>query len=110
MLSQEYSANYAVKGQYFLRLLDTHGVGGKSGVPESMFREIFYVCGQCGRHMTERLSPNHHEDADLGDMTCVNRKLAAAAAEASIAGDTSHAHTKNMRVPIPFPVLEPLYM
>lgn len=108
--SLQFSDKHTVKGQYFLRLLDTHGSGGKSGVPENIFKEIFYVCWQCGRHMTERVSSSHHEDADLGDMTCINRKSAVDAGAAG-SGDTFHGHKNKVeRVPIPFPELEPLYM
>lgn len=107
---QQYSADRSAKGQYFLRLLDTHGVGGASGVPESVFRDIFYVCRQCGRYMTERVSPNHHEDIDLGDLTCINRKSVAAATAAGL-GDTSHAQKSKVRkIAEDFPVLEPLYL
>ncbi len=107
--SSEYSDKRTVKGQYFLSLLDTHSSGGKSGVPANIFMEIFYVCRQCGRHMTERVSSNHHEDADLGDMTCINRRSAVAAGAAG-SGDTFHGHKNKVeRVLIPFPELEPLY-
>ncbi len=110
--SSENSDRHTVKGQYFLSLLDTHwhGSGGKSGVPENIFKEMFYVCRQCGRHMTERVSSSHHEDADLGDMTCINRRSAVAAGAAG-SGDIFHSHKNKVeRVLIPFPELEPLYM
>ncbi len=110
MQSLEYLEKHStVKGQYFLSLLDTHS-GSKSGVPGNVFRDIFYVCEQCGRHMTQRIASSHHEDADLGDVTCINRKLIATAAGTTGLGDTIYAHKNNVkRVPIPFPELEPLY-
>lgn len=54
---------------FFLRLLDAHDSGQEAGVPEGVFKAIFYVCGRCGRYMTERVSLYHHdsEGADSDD-------------------------------------------
>ena len=49
---------------YFLWLLDAHNTGQATGVPEEIFKEIFYECAECGRYMTKRLSFNHHDDSD----------------------------------------------
>lgn len=108
---KQYSDNCTTKAQqYFLRLLDTHGPGGASGVPESVFKDIFYVCGQCGWYMTERVSPNHHKDTDLGDLTCINRK-SVVAATATGPEDTSRAQKNKVRkIAEDFPILEPLYL
>ena len=51
---------------YFLWLLDAHNVGQSAGVPEDVFREIFYACTECGRYMTQRVSFNHR-DSDWDD-------------------------------------------
>lgn len=50
---------------FFLRLLDVHDVGHEAGVPEDVFRAIFYTCGRCGRYMTERVSFSHNEDTEF---------------------------------------------
>lgn len=54
----------SVKHVYFLWLLDVHNVGQATGVPEDIFKEIFYTCAECGRYMTQRVSFNHHDDSD----------------------------------------------
>ena len=51
----------AVKHTYFLWLLDAHNVDRAMGVPADIFRAIFYICAQCGRYMTQRVSFNHHD-------------------------------------------------
>ena len=61
------------KTEYFLRHLDTHGVGHAEGVPEDIFKIFFYACAQCGHIMTKRISPNHHENVDFGNYTCINQ-------------------------------------
>ncbi|KAF8200973.1 hypothetical protein BJ912DRAFT_921532 [Pholiota molesta] len=57
--------------------------GHEAGVPEAVFRAIFYVCGCCGRYMTKRVSLNHslreHADSDdSGDeqAACIYRHAA----------------------------------
>lgn len=53
---------------FFLRLLDVHDAGHEAGVPEDIFKAIFYSCWQCGRYMTKRVSFNHNEvDSDMDD-------------------------------------------
>lgn len=86
-----------MKDQYFLKLLDVHGMGGAAGVPETVFKAIFYACGQCGRYMTKRILPNHHEDADLDDYRCIN-----------VLADTTSASVVCKRAFMEFPTLEPL--
>ena len=62
----------AAKDQYFLKFLDVHGIAGNGGIPESVFRTIFYACIQCGHYMTARLMWDHHEDVDFDDYRCIN--------------------------------------
>lgn len=52
----------SVKNMYFLWLLDAHERA--MGIPEVVFKEIFYTCAECGRYMTQRVSFNHHDDSD----------------------------------------------
>lgn len=92
-------SSVAVKDQYFLKFLDVHGLGGHGGVPEDVFKTIFYACRQCGRYMTARLMWNHHEDADFDDYRCINL------------ADTSSSETMIARrkaCAAHFPILEPL--
>ncbi len=78
-------------------LLDAHNSDHAAGVPEDVFRSIFYLCKQCGRYMTQRVSREHHEDADIGDDTCVNRAK-------------KGKNKSRLRVVAePFPILQPLF-
>lgn len=57
-------------------LLDAHNSDHAAGVPANVFRSIFYLCGQCGCYMTQRISRDHYEDVGSGDVTsCVNLRL-----------------------------------
>ena len=58
-------------------LLDVHNSDHAAGVSEEVFRSIFYVCEQCNRYMTQRVSRDHHEDTDFEDNTCINLRLGA---------------------------------
>lgn len=84
-------------------LLDAHNTDHAAGVPENVFRSIFYLCKQCGRYMTQRVSRDHHEDTDLEDYTCINAKLAKSLkARGSAVIDNFKAVARE------FPTLEPL--
>lgn len=89
---------------HFMWLLDAHNSDHAAGVPENIFKSIFYVCSQCGRYMTRRVSGDHYEDADLDDKAdtiCVNLRLAKEAG--------NHAEKNSFRVVAQdFPVLLPL--
>ncbi len=63
---------------HFTWLLDAHNSDHAAGVPEEIFRSIFYLCSHCGRYMTQRVSRDHHEDADWDDdrTGCINTRLA----------------------------------
>lgn len=91
--------NSPIIGQYFLKHLDVHGVGGASGIPENIFKAMFYACGQCGRYMTRRILENHHEDGDLDDYTCVNSSLTSTGPASSV---------PRKKVLTDFPISEPL--
>ncbi|KAF8956818.1 hypothetical protein BDZ97DRAFT_1925084 [Flammula alnicola] len=102
------------KRVYFMLLLDVHRADHSSGVQEDIFRAMFYVCRQCGRYMTQRVSGEHHEDADLGDYTCINSSLLLLAP-----GPANGADLKDVSITgkdrlgaaaQEFPALEPLYM
>lgn len=82
-------------------LLDAHNSDHAAGVPENIFRSIFYLCKQCGRYMTQRVSREHHEDTDLGDITCINLKLAKDLKTVA-RGDSFKAGVRE------FPALQPL--
>ncbi len=56
-------------------LLDVHNSDHAAGVSEEVFRSIFYVCEQCNRYMTQRVSRDHYEDTDFEDNTCINLRL-----------------------------------
>lgn len=60
-VSVKFDRNSA-KNMYFLWLLDAHE--RSMGIPEDVFKAIFYTCAECGRYMTERVSFNHHDDSD----------------------------------------------
>lgn len=75
-------------------LLDAHNSDHAAGVPEDVFRSIFYACKQCGRYMTQRVSRDHHEDTDFEDYTCINLRPAGKDSFRVIAQ--------------PFPILQPL--
>ena len=89
---------------HFMWLLNAHNADHAAGVPENVFRSIFYTCKQCGRYMTQRISRNHHEDTDLGDYTCINVKLVKSlkASRGSAVIDDFKAVAQE------FPALEPL--
>ena len=60
-------------------LLDAHSSDHAAGVPENIFRSIFYLCGQCGCYMMQRVSRDHHKDMvefDSGETACINLRLA----------------------------------
>lgn len=59
---------------YFLWLLDAHTIDRAMGVPEDVFKAIFYICAQCGRYMTQRVSFDHHDDSDDWDSEDFNSK------------------------------------
>lgn len=89
----------------FMWLLDAHNSDHSAGVSESVFRSIFYTCKQCGRYMTQRVSRDHHDDADLGDYTCINRTLGTD----SDSETRFNAEKDSFRVKaLPFPTLQPL--
>lgn len=59
---------------FFLRMLDAHNVGHEAGVPEEVFKVIFYICPHCGQYMTQRVAFNHVEDAEFtegDDAMCI---------------------------------------
>lgn len=88
---------------HFMWLLDAHNTDHAAGVPENIFRSIFYTCKQCGRYMTQRVSRDHHEDADLGIYTCINVKAAKdLKARGSAVMDSLKAVARE------FPTLQPL--
>lgn len=60
-----------VKNMYFLWLLDAHE--RTMGIPEDVFKEIFYTCAECGRYMTQRVSFNHHDDSDDWEVSGLQR-------------------------------------
>lgn len=84
-------------------LLDAHNSDHATGVPENIFRSIFYLCGQCGRYMTQRVSRDHHEPDD--EIGCVNVQV-------RLANDLeagSNGEKISFRVvPQEFPILSPL--
>lgn len=80
-----------------MRFLDVHGVGGAAGIPENVFKDIFYACCQCGHYMTQRIMPNHHEDADLDNYTCIN-----------LAPKAPSSVGRKKVLGAKFPILEPL--
>lgn len=94
------------KDQYCLLHLDAHGVGRAAGICESVFKNIFYTCGQCNHYMTERISPNHHEDTDLGDNTCINRAAPWPESRFGRPIRRAIARTRNYEK---FPVLDPFW-
>jgi hypothetical protein len=97
-----------VSKTFFLRMLDAHDSGHEAGVPEAVFRAIFYVCGCCGRYMTKRVSLNHslreHADSDdSGDeqAACIYR-------HAGTMGVSKTREDDGFRALKEFPTLEPL--
>ncbi len=85
-------------------LLDAHNSDHAAGVPEDVFRSIFYICKQCGRYMTQRVSREHHEDADLGDYTCINRT-----GEGVELNGNFRLNDKFRVLAESFPILQPLF-
>lgn len=53
-----------VKKVHFPRLLDAHDSDYSMGVSHDIFQAIFYICADCGRYMTQRLSLYHHDNDD----------------------------------------------
>ena len=89
---------------HFIWLLDTHNSDHATGVPENVFQSIFYLCSQCGRYMTRRVSREHYEDADCGDYAgCINLRPANNSEAAHKAKKTSSKMTVRE-----FPTLPPL--
>lgn len=43
-------------------MLDVHDPGHEAGLPEDVFKAIFYVCDQCDRYMTRRISFAHFDE------------------------------------------------
>lgn len=93
---------------HFIWLLDAHNSDHAAGVPENIFRSIFYLCGQCGRYMTQRVWRNHHEDADFDDyIGCIN--LRPARDLEAVVGILGNAEKTGFRtITQEFPVLLPL--
>lgn len=54
-----------IKTMIFPRMLDAHGSDFAAGICEDLFKEIFYICPDCGRYMTARISSKHHDDEDF---------------------------------------------
>jgi hypothetical protein len=48
-----------VSKTYFLSLLDANGLESAAGVSKADFERIFYVCGECFGHMTQRVAEFH---------------------------------------------------
>jgi hypothetical protein len=101
-----------IRKGFFLSSLDVHNPGHEAGLPEEDFKAIFYVCEQCDRYMTRRVSPHHNgeEDPDAAGgshrWACIYlRKQVKRILDAC---KNSHHQPELLRKMAEFPTLEPL--